>query len=137
MPSGPWFAVNQTTTQEWAQAGTFYSGIDEAKVRDSAKQAATHITSTMQDRIHRGPDTNGELASQLDFRDVASNLSAWDEEDNVYVGVPTKHPVSDKAAWMEFGDEDQPPTPVMFSALHDDGVKQKVVETFHQQLASK
>lgn len=92
---------------------------NEEHLRGIARQVAQEeVVVSMQDWIMGDPITNGEISPELDFTGIVPEIQTWEDQDNVYVGIPTDNPASDQAHLMEYGDESQPPTPVLYQTYN-------------------
>lgn len=119
---GGWF--NSAGTKAWDQAGTAYGAMAD-KVEASAKTAASrHI-------VH--PAAASMFADPAASNTVATAMSVFGADDQLYAGLPGAHPALTAATDTEFGTETTPPAPHFRSAIADG--RQAANDAFHGALA--
>lgn len=113
--AGSWFS--SAGREAWATAAESYAKMP-ARVDPSARSATTaHILDPLVQAIHNDPSTNG--AEGDDYRDVAGALSIFDINGAPHVGLPGEHPLIGRAQDMEYGTEEQAPSPHLREMLID------------------
>lgn len=109
-PSRGWFKSEGIAA--WQRAAEQWDKIEKKVDKAAIDATEMHILAPMREAIRNDPSINGQDNESWNMADdVAEGMQVFSQEGELRYGVPPDHPAADKAIQMEYGTEEQPPSP--------------------------